>query len=105
MKMPSALILTIATGLLVIESVAFAQTPPSVLPTEVDSVGIGRPVILANVQGGIFRKEEGGGLVSVASGASVEPGDLLLVLRGASFSIGSTTFSPESHGDRWVQFE
>jgi hypothetical protein len=103
--MPSALILTIATGLFVFESVAFAQSAPCVLPTEVDSVGIGGPAILASVQGGVFKREGGGELVPVASGVSVEPGDLLLVLRGASFSIGGTTFGPESHGDRWVQFE
>ena len=83
----------------------YAQTAPPALPTEIDTLQVGRTVVIANIRGDIFRKAEGGALLPLRSGESVEPGHLLLVLKGASFSIGRTTFGPESHGDRWVRFE
>lgn len=75
------------------------------LPTEVDTIVFGRTVVLSTVRGGIFRKVEGGALIPITDGASIELGEMLLVRKGASFSIGRTTFGPEHHGDRWVQFQ
>lgn len=97
--------LAVAFGLLVSPMEALPQTPPSALPAEVDTVQISGDAILANVRGAIFRKVEGGHLVPLSSGAALEPGDMLLVTRGASFAIGSTTFGPESYGDRRVRFQ
>ena len=76
----------------------------SKLPTEVDTIVLSRKAVLSNVSGAIFRKaaEE---LASVVDGEHIEPGEMLLVRRGASFSIGNTTFGPEFHGDRWVRFQ
>lgn len=101
-SMPAALL---ALSLLGIVAFTHAQPLPADLPTETDTVNIGRTVVVLNVRGGIFRKDARGELVPVSCGESVEPGDVLLVLRNAGFSIGSTTLGPESHGDRWVQFE
>ena len=100
--MPAALL---ALTFLGIVAFTHAQPLPADLPTETDTVGIGRTVLVSNVRGGIYRKDAKGELVPVSTGESVEPGDMLLVLKGAAFSIGSTTFGPESHGDRWVQFQ
>ena len=82
-----------------------AQPVPSELPTETDTGRVGRAAVISNVQGQIFKKSEDGNLVPVKSRASVKPGDVLLVRKGASFSIGRTRLGPENHGDRWVQFQ
>ena len=82
-----------------------AQSAPSVFPTETDTIHVGGKVVLAEIQGDIFRKEANGELVAIASGSTVEPGDIILETMGASFSIGRTRFGPENHGDRWVQFQ
>ena len=95
----------LALALLCLAAHTYAQTAPPALPTEIDTLQVGRTVVIANIRGDIFKKAEGGALVPVRSGESVEPGHLLLVLKGASFSIGRTTIGPESHGDRWIQFE
>lgn len=72
-------------------------------PTEVDTVVVGRPVKL-QVQGEILRKRPDGSLVQVVSGDTINPGEMLLVRKGASFEIEGDRIGPESHGDRWVQF-
>jgi hypothetical protein len=95
----------LALALLCLAAHTHAQTAPPALPTEIDTLQVGRTVVIANIRGDIFRKAEGGALLPVKSGESVEPGNVLLVRKGASFSIGRTTIGPESHGDRWVQLE
>jgi hypothetical protein len=95
----------LALALLCLAAFVQAQSVPPALPTEIDTVEVGRTLVISNVRGDIFRKAEGAVLVPVRSGESVEPGDVLLVRKGAAFSIGRTTFGPESHGDRWVQFQ
>ncbi len=82
-----------------------AQPAHSVFPDETDTIHIGVRVTLAQIRGEVFRKETNGELVAISSGATVEPGDVIFVTMGASFSIGRTRFGPEYHGDRWVQFE
>ena len=95
----------LALALLCLAAYTYAQTASPALPTEIDTVEVGRTVVISDVRGDIFKKAENGALVPVRSGESVEPGHLLLVRKGASFSIGRTTIGPESHGDRWIQFE
>ena len=73
-------------------------------PTEVDTVMVRGTVTLTEVSGAILRANPAGNLTPVTSGARVQPGERLLVRRGASFRIGRTQFGPENHGDRWVQF-
>lgn len=75
------------------------------LPTETDTVIVGRSVVLTSVHGEIFRKAEDGSLAPIVDGDAVRPGDVLLVRKSASFAIGNTTIGPEQHGDRWVKFE
>ncbi len=95
----------IALALLCFAAYTYAQTASLDLPTEIDTLQVGRTVVISNIRGNIFKKAEGSALVPVNNGESIEPGDVLLVRKGASFSIGRTTIGPESHGDRWVQFE
>jgi hypothetical protein len=91
--------------LLCLAAHTYAQTASPALPTEIDTLEVGRTVVISNIRGDIFKKAEGGALVPVKSGESIEPGDVLLVRKDASFSISRTTIGPESHGDRWVRFE
>lgn len=72
-------------------------------PTEVDTVIVGRPVKI-DVHGEILRKRPDGSLAKIASGETVNPGEVLLVRQGASFRIENDTIGAETHGDRWVQF-
>jgi len=95
----------LALALLCLAAFNCAQSVPLALPTEIDTVDVGRTVVISKVRGEILKKVEGDVLVPVTSGESVEPGDVLLVRKGASFSIGRSTFGPESHDDRWVQFQ
>lgn len=94
-----------AVLLVCLAALTHAQSQPPDPPTEVDTVHVGRSVVLSSVRGEILKKGEGGALRQVTSGECIKPGDVLLVRKGASFSIGRTTFGPESHGDRWVQFQ
>ncbi len=94
----------LALGWLILFSLSHAQSPEPALPAEVDTVEVGQAVVLSNLSGEILRRGEGGVLMPIAGGESIEPGEMLLVRRGASFSIGGNTFGPESHGDRWVLF-
>lgn len=75
------------------------------LPTEVDTVVVGRTVVLTGIQGEILRQLTDGSLAPISDGDSVRPGEVLLVRRGASFNIGNDTIGAEAHGDRWVKFE
>jgi hypothetical protein len=85
---------------------ACTHSPPTfTLPTEEDTVLVGRTVVLVVISGQILKKGEDGKLSPVANHVSVRPGEVVLVRKGASFSIGGTTIAPESHGDRWVRFE
>jgi len=81
------------------------QSIPSEPLPETDTVHISRAVVLTDLQGQIFKKTEEGKLLLVRNGTSIHPGDVLLVPRGASFSIGRTKFGAESQGDRWVRFQ
>ncbi len=82
-----------------------AHAAPGDLPTEIDSIVVRRTAVLTAIRGEILRKLEDGSLAPVAEGASVRPGEILLVRRGASFKIGKDTIGAETHGDRWVRFE
>jgi hypothetical protein len=82
-----------------------AESTPSEPPTETDTVHISRAVVLTDLQGQIFKKAEDGKLLPVTSGISINPGDVLLVRRGASFAVGRTKFGAESQEDRWVRFQ
>lgn len=75
------------------------------LPTEEDTVVVGRTVVISSLGGEVLLETGDGALVTAESGLAVEPGQRLLVRKGAWFSIGRTTFGPESHGDRWVRFQ
>jgi hypothetical protein len=75
------------------------------LPTEQDTVVIGRIVVLASIGGEVLIEGANGVLRPAERGTTVEPGHRLLVRKGAWFSIGRTKFGPESHGDRWVKFQ
>lgn len=99
------LLLVLAVSFLIFAAPGLAQQAPSELPTETDTVRVGRPVVLSIVQGTIFKKTEEGKLVPLKSRATIKQGDMLLVLKGAAFKIGRTQIGPEYHGDRWVQFE
>jgi len=84
---------------------ALSQQSPEPLPTEQDTVVVGRSVVIASVGGEVLLEVANGALVPAENGATIEPGQRLLVRKGAWFSIGRTTFGPESHGDRWVKFQ
>ena len=99
------LVLVFAVCLLGFATLGLAQSVPSELPTETDTVRVGRAIVISGIQGQIFKKSENGKLVPVKSGTSISPGDVLLVRKGTSFSIGRTKIGPESHGDRWVRFQ
>jgi hypothetical protein len=97
--------LSLVAGFICFTAAGQAQLGAPDLPTETDTLQVGRTVVLSNVKGEIFKKGANGNLLPLASGASIEPGEVILVRRGASFSIGRTQFGPENHGDRWVQFK
>ena len=71
---------------------------------ETDTVHIGDSAALAEVHGHALMENKEGKLVSAPSETRIHPGAWLLVRKGASFAIGTTTFGPEHHGDRQVRF-
>jgi len=79
--------------------------PNEPLPTEQDTVLVGRSVVLASIGGEVLIEAANGALVPAEKGVTVEPGQRLLVRKGAWFSVGRMKFGPESHGDRWVKFQ
>jgi hypothetical protein len=76
---------------------------PSVLslPKETDTISLGRSAKLIKVQGQMYRVA----LEPVTDGATVNPGDVLLVPKGTAFGVGQSLFRGESHGDRLVRIE
>jgi hypothetical protein len=75
------------------------------LPTEEDTVVVGRTVVISSLGGEVLLETGDGALVPAESGLAIVTGQRLLVRKGAWFSIGRKTFGPESHGDRWVRFQ
>jgi len=96
-------LIVLAVCILGFPAPGLAQQAPSELPTETDTVRVGRPVALSIVQGALFKKTDEGKLVPLNGRAKLEQGEL--VLNGAAFKIGRTQIGPEYHGDRWVRFE
>lgn len=86
--------------------IAFANAQPSTtgLPTEEDTVVVGKSVSLIDIRGEVLYQGDGGTLVPVKNNTIIKPGERILVRKGASFSIGRY-FEPEFHEDHWIKFK
>jgi hypothetical protein len=96
---------TIAVLLTAIFAVLPVYGESSDLPTEVDTFIVGHAVTLTKIQGEILKKGENNSLIPVTDDMSLKLGEMILVRKGASFSIEDDQFGPENHGDRWIRFQ
>jgi hypothetical protein len=79
-------------------SLSAASSAPT-LPTETDTIELGRSVVLTRVQGQMYRVV----LEPISSGATVHPGDVLLVPKGTAFAIDRMQIGAEQQGDRFIR--
>lgn len=86
-----------------IHGICFSQQLGTALPISIDQLPLGQAAVISIVQGEILIQNENGKFQPLIDSALIQPGTTLLVRKGASFSIGSTTIGQEDH-DRLVAF-